>query len=380
MDAKEVSIKLDTLFHKSLASEWDNSGLLVDAGKKEVQRILLCIDVLQDILDTAVEKKVDLILCHHPLIFGPVKNILKDNALGSKIIQAIKNELSIYSAHTNYDLMAGGLSDYIMEKLDITLSKPLMPVGKKWFKYAVFVPVAHAEKIREVICKNNAGIIGNYSCCTFNTRGKGTFMPLSGSKSFIGEEDQLSIVDEIKIESIVDEENLDNLIKAVTDAHPYEEAAYDAYRIETSFHDSGFGRVGDFKKEITFHELDSIIKNVFQIKNFRFMHQKDKKINHMPIKKIAVLNGSASSLISLLKNDKIDAVIVGEIGYHQAIEIVENGKLLIEIGHLESEKLAIDNMHDKISKMFKEFGERINLLKADSGILGWRYSIEQSKL
>ncbi len=376
MDAKEVAQNLDLIFNKGLASDWDNCGLLVDPGIKEVRTIMICIDVCKDVLDQAIKNQVDLLICHHPFIFEPVKSIVNTSIMGAKIIQVIKNDIGIYCAHTNYDLMAGGLADHIMERLGVTTSTPLLPIHKKWFKFVVFVPEPHAEKIREVICSHNAGILGNYTCCTFNTRGKGTFMPLSGAKPFIGEKDKLSIVDEVKIESIVNEENLTCLVNAVREAHPYEEAAYDVYKVENSFKDMGFGRVGEFPEKMTLREMDRLIKNVFKIKQYRFITEKNKEIEHKTVKKIAVINGSANSLTSIACKEKIDALIVGEIGYHHAIEIAERGNIVIEIGHLESEKLAIDHMHDKIIKMFQKIGQKINLLKADSGILGWRYSIE----
>jgi dinuclear metal center YbgI/SA1388 family protein len=376
MDAKEVAQKLDLIFNKGLASDWDNCGLLVDPGIKEVRTIMTCIDACKDVLEQAIKNQVDLLVCHHPFIFEPVKSIVSTSMMGEKIIQAIKNDIGIYCAHTNYDLMTGGLADYIMERLGVTESKPVMPVFKNWFKFVVFVPEPDAEKIREVICSHHAGIIGNYTCCTFSTRGKGTFMPLSGAKPFIGEEDKLSIVDEVKIESIVDEDNLSCLVNAVREAHPYEEAAYDVYKVENSCKDIGFGRIGELHKEMTFREMDHLLKNVFKIKNLRFITGKNQETENKTFKKIAFINGSANSLTSMVRNEKIDALIVGEIGYHHAIEIAEKGNMVIEIGHLESEKLAIGHMHDKIREMFEEIGKKINLLKADSGILGWRYSIE----
>lgn len=376
MDAKEIAQELDILFHKKTALDWDNCGLLVCPGPKEIRDILVCLDICEAVIDEAIEKKAHLIVSHHPLIFAGFKNLLYTGLAGNNIIRAVKNDISIYCAHTNYDMMEGGLCDKVIQKLGIQDAKPLSPAGKKWFKFVVFVPQAHSEKVREAICQNHGGLLGDYSCCTFNTAGKGTFMPLSGADPFIGEKERLSIVDETKIESIVDEEYLDGLIQAVKEVHPYEEVAYDVYRLENAPDGMGFGRIGTLERAVTFAEMAGMLKDCFHIKNFRFLSGKGKGSEDLKIHKVAFINGSASSLSHAVLQSDADAVVVGETGYHHAVEIAQSGKMLIEIGHYESEKLAIEDMHDTIGKMLADRGFDIGLLKSGSGNLGWRYSVE----
>jgi dinuclear metal center YbgI/SA1388 family protein len=376
MDAKGIAEKLDMLFNKETALEWDNCGLLVDSGNKDVKNIVLCIDIFDSVIKDAVSRKSDMIIAHHPIIFRPLKRIIEADPVGAKMIQAIKNGISIYCAHTNYDIMPGGLGDYIVKRLGMHSSIPLELQGREWFKFVVFVPQSYQKEVRDAICRNNAGIIGNYSCCTFSVAGKGTFMPLEGSNPFIGEKEKLSIVDEVRIESIVGARDIDRLIEAVVEAHPYEEVAYDVYRLESPHQGSGLGRVGDLKSLMSFEELGETIKKVFGIKNFRYVC-KEEKTKDIKIKRIALINGSSNSLIDCIRESDADTVLVGEMGHHNATDLAQQGKLVIEIGHFESEMLAIDDMYDKIKDMLEGIGlNNINLSKFDSNLMSWRYYLE----
>ena len=96
----------------------------------------------------------------------------------------------------------------------------------------VFVPMTHAEKVREAIGKAGAGKLGNYSFCSFSTKGVGRFKPEEGAKPFIGKVGELEKVEEERIEVICDESVVVEVISAMKSAHPYEEVAYDVYLLE----------------------------------------------------------------------------------------------------------------------------------------------------
>ncbi|WP_073508347.1 Nif3-like dinuclear metal center hexameric protein [Streptobacillus notomytis] len=106
-------------FPRELAEEWDNVGILVGDIRKKVNKVMLCLDITREAVDFAVNEKVDLIISHHPFILKGQKKILSDNVIGSKIIDVIKNDIVIYSAHTNVDAAKGGLNEYILEKMNL---------------------------------------------------------------------------------------------------------------------------------------------------------------------------------------------------------------------------------------------------------------------
>lgn len=100
------------------------------------------------------------------------------------------------------------------------------------YKLVVYVPVANADEVREAIGNAGGGKIGNYSHCSFSSRGMGRFLPLEGANPTIGEVGKMEAVEEEKIETVMEEEFLAPVISAMKKVHPYEEVAYDVYKLE----------------------------------------------------------------------------------------------------------------------------------------------------
>lgn len=99
-------------------------------------------------------------------------------------------------------------------------------------KIVVFVPEPHADAVREAMGKADAGKIGNYTFCTFSTKGIGRFKPETGAHPAIGEVGKLEAVPEEKIEAVCARENLLQIVEAIKKVHPYEEVALDVYPLE----------------------------------------------------------------------------------------------------------------------------------------------------
>ncbi|GKX31045.1 GTP cyclohydrolase 1 type 2 [Vallitalea longa] len=125
----EIINKLKELAPPKLAENWDNVGLLVGDSDAEINRILISLDATKEVVDEAVDKKVDMILTHHPIIFKGVKNINTSSVIGRKIIKLIKNDICVYSAHTNLDAANEGLSAYLANRLQLEASNILVPTN-----------------------------------------------------------------------------------------------------------------------------------------------------------------------------------------------------------------------------------------------------------
>lgn len=123
MIAKKIISSLEEKYPKVLAEEWDNVGLLLGDIKKEIKRVQLSIDATQKAIDRAVENEVDMIITHHPFIFKGLKSIDLSSVMGKKIKTLIKNDINIYSLHTNLDSAKGGLNDYILNLLGVEESR-----------------------------------------------------------------------------------------------------------------------------------------------------------------------------------------------------------------------------------------------------------------
>ena len=386
MILKEIVNLLDNIFKKNIALVGDNVGLQIGNLNWNIKTILITLDVTNNVIDEAIKNNANLIFSHHPLIHSPIQTVTNTSLTGKKIIRLVENEAAVYVAHTNYDMASDGLNSLLAEKLGLKNVSIIKPENQQWYKFVVFVPKEAEEKIRDVICSGGGGKWKNYSCCTFNIEGKGTFKPLEGSHPYIGKVGDLNFVDEVRIECIVNEENINSLVKAVVKAHPYEEPAYDIYKIENKFEDYGIGRIGELKSPEKFKSFLDKIKIAFNTTNFRWLAQNpdtnsaDEKI----IKKIALINGSANSFTDSvsLTDFECDLIIVGELKYHKSLEIAESGKIFVELGHGESEKTAIDDIYLKLKSYFDNYFsgsckvERINLIKSKTGFEPWRFYIE----
>jgi dinuclear metal center YbgI/SA1388 family protein len=376
MILKDLALCLDRIFNRYVALDWDKTGLQIGDPEKDIKKILVTLNITGDEVDEAISTNSDLILSHHPLIFNPLDTILSSKIIEKDIAKLIKNDIAVYAAHSNYDMMEGGLNDFVALHLGLIKLETIEDEYEQWYKFVVFVPEEAAEKIREIICQCGGGKWQNYSCCTFNTEGKGTFIPHEGSKPYTGKVGKMNFVDETRIECIVNKRDIGNLVDAVVKAHPYEEVAYDVYKIENKFKTDGLGRLGEFKKPQTFKSFSKKIKQVLGTEVFRWMYKKDVKVDAKKIEKAALVCGSANSLTGRLADIDCDLVVVGEISYHNALRIIESDKILVAVGHGSSEALAITGMSDKLEEFFKREKIKIGIIKSKYGYKSWRYQID----
>ncbi len=375
MILSELSSCLDKVFYINLALSWDKAGLQIGNLENEIKRILVTLNVTDIVADEAASLNSDLIVAHHPLMFNSIDTILSSRTGEKEILKLIENGIAVYCTHTNYDSMPGGLNDLLASTLGLTDLEIVEGQYEQWYKFVVFAPIESEEKIREVICRSGGGKWRNYSCCTFNTKGKGTFIPGKGSRPYTGSRGEMSYVEEVRIECIVNEKNLEVLVEAVKAVHPYEEAAYDIYKIENRFSEAGIGRCGRLAESKSFSKFAAEIKDSLGIDSFTWMSKEDKGAGERKIDRVAVACGSANSLTDKLVGIDCDAVVVGEMDYHSALKVIEGGKILIAVGHGNSEKLAVDGISAILKDYFKKNDIGIDVLKSKKGSNSWRYHI-----
>lgn len=374
---KELVKILDKLFKKSYAVAEDPVGLQLGKPLSEINKALITLDVNADVIDEAILQKTGLIIAHHPMIYYPLKDIRQNTLLGSKIFKLIENNISVYIAHTSLDSMPGGINEQICEKLGLEDVTIIEETQMQWYKFAVFSPPESENNIREAMFKNGGGQWANYSCCSFNSAGRGTFRPGDKANPYKGIHGEINFVKEVKIECVVSAENLRPLTKAVLSVHPYEEPAYDIYKIENRLNDGGLARAGRLSVPVSLLDFMKKIKSVFGIKSFRWLSDKSLPAEKIIIESVAVANGSANSLTDrvYISDKDIDLIMVGELRYSNVLDIIQSGKIVIELGHGESEKIAIDIIYDMLFSRLSE-SEGLKLIKSKNGYAGWRYFFE----
>ncbi|WP_353892287.1 Nif3-like dinuclear metal center hexameric protein [Proteinivorax hydrogeniformans] len=345
----EITKELESIAPKSLAYfSKDNNGLLVGDSSQKVNKVMVTLDITEDIMEYAIKSKCDLIISHHPIIFGGIDKIDTKSKTGRIIIKAIQNNISIYAAHTNLDVAWGGVNDSLAKKLGLKVTGVLDKIeASKYYKVVVFVPLDYKEKVLDAMAQQGAGNIGDYSHCTFTTLGEGTFKPLEGSNPFLGETGNLETVKEVKIESIVSSDRLGGVLSGMKNAHPYEEVAYDVLPLQNNPDVYGLGRTTVLEAPITSIELANHVKKELNCTAVKFFGDKGKKVS-----KVAVLGGSGGSLIKKAKKLNCHAIITSDVDYHQGQLADELDICIIDPGHYHTEVVIVEDIAQKLNKVF----------------------------
>ncbi|MFS0751421.1 Nif3-like dinuclear metal center hexameric protein [Oceanobacillus sp. 1P07AA] len=314
---------------KHLAYDWDNVGLQIGTYNSTTNRVLITLDVTESVVDEAIEKGINLIIAHHPVLFQSLKQINMDTPKGRTVQKLIKNDITVYASHTNLDAADGGVNDMLAKELNLTHTTPLVPVyNEAYYKVVIYVPESHVDNIRQALADSGAGHIGNYSHCTFQSSGQGTFKPLDGTNPYIGDQNEITYVDEFKVETIVPERILSKVMKSILHVHPYEEPAYDIYSLENETMEFGIGRIGNLTEPTTLDSFIQTVKNQFQLEGMRISGNKDKMI-----KRVAILGGSGEKYVSKAMRQKADVYITGDMTFHIAQDAAEMGLTIIDAGH-----------------------------------------------
>ncbi len=321
----------------NLAEKWDNVGLQVGSMGREVSKVVVALELDHQVLDRAWQENADLIITHHPLIFKALSSIKVDSPVGSLIRKLIMADISLYAAHTNLDNAPRGVNQLLAETIGLTDIEPLIlrSAGQResLYKLVVFVPLTHINEVREAICRAGAGFIGKYSDCTFRAQGIGTFKPGEDTDPFIGQIGQLEEVEEVRLETICPQHRLKGILDAMLEAHPYEEVAYDLYKLENQ---------GTLFSPGTLPAL-------------RLVGHPD-----TPVQKVAVVSGSGASFINEIAG-QADVLITGDLKYHEAREAAALGLAVIDAGHQATEELVVK--------------EVCQLLARESAHAGWEVEI-----
>ncbi|MGA9213465.1 Nif3-like dinuclear metal center hexameric protein [Kaistella sp.] len=349
MTVNEFVDDLKKIIPLSQAEDYDNVGLLCGNPDREITGILVCHDALENVVDEAIAKGLNLIVTFHPIIFSGLKSITGKNYIEKAVLKAIENKIAIYAIHTAFDNDFFGVNYRICEELGLKNQKILMPKMQNLHKFEVFVPQDFAEKVKNAMFEAGAGNIGFYDECSFSVSGKGTFRPIEGSNPFSGKIGVREIGDEVMISVIYESDKKNQILTAMKSAHPYEEVAYQIIQLENENQYLGLGRFGEFEEAMEEEQFLTFVRDKFNLKAIRHSNFINKKI-----KRVGVLGGSGASGIGAAISQKCDAYLTGDLKYHDYFQ--GEGKMLIcDIGHFESEQFVTEHLVEILSQKFTIF-------------------------
>ena len=357
----EIIKQIETFAPKHLAEQWDNVGLTVGDKNKQVKKVLVALDVIPPVIEEAIHIGADLIVTHHPMIlFQKVKNIQADTSLGKKIYDLIKNDISAYCAHTNLDIAFGGTNDVLAKLAGLENIEILEQTdAEELKKIVVYVPKEHQQTLRKAMCDAGAGFIGNYSNCTFSSEGVGTFLPLEGTKPYLGKQGVLEQAQEVRLETIVPNSLLRTVLEAMKKAHPYEEPAYDIYTVEQKGKRYGIGRIGTLKESMTFEQYSIFLKKQLALDSIRIVGERNKNI-----KTVALCTGSGVEFMEQAHKMGADAYLTGDIKFHEAQRAIEMGLCVADVTHYASEVIVVPILKQFLEQKSKQYHWDIEVIQS----------------
>jgi dinuclear metal center YbgI/SA1388 family protein len=368
MKVKDIAEQIEKILPLKLAQDWDNVGLLIGDVQRSVKNILLTIDVTSNVIAEAKRLKTDLIISYHPVIWDGIKKITTDDS-AAVVYDLIRSGIAVFSIHTALDAATGGVNDGLAEIVGITEAKPIgdyveSPQGDN-YKLVVFVPLDSVAEVSNAVFAAGAGFIGNYSHCGFTTQGQGSFFPLEGSSPAVGRKGKLEKVPEIRFETIVPAEKLTDCIAAMKKAHPYEEPAFDVFKLYNSQNKFGLGRIGRLNKPTPLTKIVERIKKCTGAKALGIVGKENRLV-----KKAAVCAGSCGKIINLVIAQKCDLYLTGELKHHYALAAREANLTCICLGHTVSERFILKKFAKQLQKQLKQV--TIKISKKDADPFKWK--------
>lgn len=352
---------IDKIAPFRLAEEWDNVGLQVGDPAAPASRIMVSLDPGREAVESAVASGCQLLITHHPLIFTPLRSLNLQEQPGDLLAKALRNSLNIVAMHTNYDIADGGMNDLLAGLLGLCSVEPLaVRETGELVKLAVFVPKGHEEPVMQALF-SFSGHIGNYTDCSFQSSGIGTFKPLPGADPFIGSLGRREYADETRIEVLLLATDVSAACRALIEAHPYEEPAFDLYPLLNRGPRCGLGRIGNMSPPVTLEQLACRLRDELGLAVARYAGNGDRVLE-----KVALCAGSGASLLRQAHNLGAQVLVTGDVKYHDAREAEMLGIGLLDVGHFPSEIPMVREFRARLGKEVEKAGFEAEILACEN--------------
>jgi len=354
----DVIRAVEDLAPRELAEEWDNVGLVAGNPRATVTRLLTAVDLTSRIVDEAASFGAQAVVVHHPPIFDSIRTLRSDQPVGAVLSRAVEKGLAVYAAHTNLDVAPGGINDVLAELIDLRRAEGVGDRRERLCKLVVFVPKGHEDAVREAVSEAGAGWIGNYSHCTFQAPGTGTFKPLEGADPFIGSVGKLEKADEFRLETVVPAVRLGRVLQAMRGAHPYEEIAYDVYPLRNEGRTLGPGLVGEIAPPRDLRAFAGHVKERLGVPAVRVTGDLDREV-----RRVGLMAG-AGAYVAEVARAGADVFFAGEFKYDRLFSAVEHGLATVEAGHYATEAPGMRALAGRVERKLLRAGFQVEVRAA----------------
>jgi dinuclear metal center YbgI/SA1388 family protein len=359
MTIREIKQVLENYAPLEFQEEYDNAGLIIGSPDAVISKVMIALDITEDVLNEALQNECNLVIAHHPLIFKGLKRLADEDSVQRLTVKAIQNKIAVYSMHTNLDNSINGLNAWVCNLLGMKKCRILSPGKGLLSKLVTFCPVDHTDRVREALFEAGAGHIGNYDCCSYNLTGQGTFRASEAANPFVGEKNVVHFETESRIEVIFPRFLEHELVAALKKNHPYEEVAYDIYPLSNTAGFAGSGMVGELDPPVTEQQFLEKVKKQLGLPFLRHSELTGKMIS-----RVALCTGSGAFLIPEAKKSGAGAFLTADLKYHDFFD-ADTHLILADIGHYESERFAKDLIYGILIKNFPNFAFLISKINSN---------------
>ncbi len=327
------------------ACGWDRVGLQIGDPDREVSTVAVCLTVCGDTVAQARAAGAGMIVCHHPVIWKPLGALRMDCAETRLCVEMAASGMACFAAHTNLDAAPGGVNAALAAALGLRGVKPLFPAAEaEQVKLVTFVPASHLEAVRRAVSAAGAGVIGDYTECSFSTPGTGTFLPGAGASPYSGEKGRVNEEPESRFETLAPKHRLGAVLRALFGSHPYEEPAYDVVPLVNTDARAGMGAVGDLPEPVAAADFAGHVSCALGVR-VRVVGGGGTGT----VRRVAVMGGSGGGEVSRIPADA-DAYVTGDVKYHDALAALERGLLVVDAGHHGTERCVLPVVAERLRR------------------------------
>lgn len=363
--------KIIEIMEEFAAPAWalpgDNSGLQWGDPDHSVMAVMLALDFSEKVLEQALAVGANFVFTHHPFLYTPMTKLDLRDRRAALMVRALQQGVALYSAHTNLDVAPCGVSHALGKVLGLEDMSLLHPTSEENLeKLVVFIPEGFEDRVRDAVAAAGAGWIGNYSHCTYQLLGTGTFLPREGSNPYIGMQGVVEKVREYRLETILPAKRRDAVLEAMRQAHPYEEVAYDLYPLSLAGERMGLGQVGNLPEPVTLQELACRCREVLQPCSLRMLGKGDRRV-----RRVAVLGGSGAAYIAAAVRQGADVFVSGDIRYHDAQQACNAGISLLDAGHAATERPVMPVVAAFLQEKLQQAGYQTEVMMGQEEDIPW---------
>ncbi|MEO6882371.1 MAG: Nif3-like dinuclear metal center hexameric protein [Mycobacteriaceae bacterium] len=327
---------LDAAYPPELAEPWDAVGLVCGDPADEVRDVLLAVDATEAVVDDALDRGVQALVVHHPLLLRGVHGVGADTVKGALVHRLVRGGCALFTAHTNADRADPGVSDALAGVLGLQGLSPVEPEALGWDKLITTVPVADADRLIDALFAAGAGQVGAYSEVAFRSVGRGQFRPGRGTHPTIGAPGVLEQVDEQRIELALPREQRSAVVAALLAAHPYEEPVYDVLTLAERPGRRGLGRVGELARAESLRTFTARAATALPRTAWGVRAAGDPGRS---VHRVAVCGGAGDGLLEVVAGLGVDAYVTADLRHHPADEHLRaGGPALVDVAHWASEQ------------------------------------------